>query len=221
MKLGDSLKQIYILGDKTTWVNYSNAIEFCGGTVVFSNEIEDSKSCDGLLLTGGYDLNPMLYGEKNLHSEHIDDFRDDKELELIRIFSELNKPILGICRGLQVLNVAFDGTLIQDVENVQTHSRCGSNYDKIHTVNSEKENFITKLYSNKFSVNSSHHQAIGKLSSEFTPLVRSNDGIIEAIMHKEKPIFAVQWHPERMMLNHQQSETVDGKHIFCSFLLLC
>ena len=212
------MKHIFIHGDRETWKNYGDAVEGAGGYVVFSNNIEDAFSCDGLVLTGGDDIDPKYYGQKNCGSENIDEKRDVAELKLAKLFDSMGKPILGICRGHQLITVAFGGTLIQDVENRDKHSRNGEAYDKVHIINTQKSSYLNKLYGDCFAVNSAHHQASDIIPKGFSIIAMADDGIIEAIVNEEKKIYGVQFHPERMSFAHRRYDTVDGKKLFDYFL---
>ena len=212
------MKQVFIYGDRETWKNYSDAVEGVGGSVVFSNNIEDAFLCDGLLLTGGADINPKYYCQANTASEGEDNERDKAELKLVEMFCKADKPILGICRGHQIITVALGGTLIQDVENKDKHSRNGAPYDKTHLITTEKGSYINTIYGDCFMVNSAHHQAADEIPQGFRAIALSDDGIIEAIVNEEKKIYGVQFHPERMSFSHRRQDTVDGENIFRFFL---
>ena len=151
--------------------------------------------CDGLIVTGrAIDINPKYYGEQaiketNLSSDY--DGEDKLDLMLINSFHKVDKPILGICAGVQVINVCFGGSLYQDIEN---HTRKVA--ITIHPINIEKGSFLEKIYNtNQIKVNSFHHQAINKVAENFKVVATSEDGIVEAIEYKN--IVGVQWHPEK------------------------
>ncbi len=151
--------------------------------------------CDGLIVTGrAIDINPKYYGEEaiketNLSSDY--DGEDKLDLMLINSFHKVNKPILGICAGVQVINVCFGGSLYQDIENHTSKEET-----TIHPINIEKGSFLEKIYNtNQIAVNSFHHQAINKVAENFKVVATSKDGIVEAIEYKN--IVGVQWHPEK------------------------
>ncbi|MFI3324739.1 MAG: type 1 glutamine amidotransferase [Clostridia bacterium] len=214
------MKKIFILGKQSNFINYSKAIENCGATPVFSCSTENSFGCDALLMPGGGDIAPCNYKEENLHCQDVDTLLDEKEFDLIKLFHDANKPIMGICRGLQSINVALGGSLIQDILNVQTHSKCGGQFDKIHSIRTNGDNFLSEIYGEDFIVNSAHHQAIKIPAPCLDIIAYSNDGLVEAVKHKTKPIFAVQWHPERIAYEHKNPETVDGSLLFDYFMSL-
>lgn len=152
--------------------------------------------CDGLVITGRtIDINPKYYGEEAIKLTNLSsyDLEDELDFTLIKSFHKVNKPILGICAGIQSINVCFGGSLYQDIQN---HS--SKEERKIHSINIEKESFLEKCYkTNKIKVNSFHHQAINRVAQDFKVTATSEDGIIEAIEYNK--ILGVQWHPEQMM----------------------
>lgn len=139
--------------------------------------------CGSILLPGGNDINPKHYHEPCLNS-NFDDTIDSFEFYIIDKALKYNIPILGICRGLQVLNVYFKGSLFQDVSNHMKTSHFVSNDD------------LTIYRQTHFMVNSYHHQAIKSLAPNFNAFLISFDGGIEGIVDKKKMILAVQYHPE-------------------------
>lgn len=152
--------------------------------------------CDGLVVTGrSIDVNPKYYGERAIEATNLGDYNLEDELDfsLIRLFHKENKPILGICAGIQSINVCFGGSLYQDIPNHSTKEKL-----KTHSINIEKDSFLEKCYkTNKLKVNSFHHQAINKVAQDFKVTATSEEGIIEAIEYNN--ILGVQWHPEQMM----------------------
>lgn len=149
--------------------------------------------CDGLLLTGGLDIDPSYYHQPLHPKTKIEQPELEKqEFELIKLFSKQKKPILGICRGLQTINVAFNGTLFQDISpnhlQPNKHGYC-------HFVTTTKDTLIQKYLGFHFLTNSFHHQAIDKLADNFKISALSDDFVIEAI--EKDNIIAFQWHPEK------------------------
>lgn len=215
------MRKIFVYGNRGILRNYAEAVSFCGGRAVFSDNTEYAKDCGGLLLPGGGDIDPALYHAKNMGSINIDRERDLKELELIREFSVTRRPILGICKGIQILNVAFGGTIDQDMGNSAVHKWEERTGDKVHKVLAPEESFLYPLYGGEFFVNSAHHQAIGSLAPGLIPAAEAEDGTVEAVEIKERKVYAVQWHPERMAFGHSRIDTVDGRYLFEFFLNLC
>jgi putative glutamine amidotransferase len=162
------------------------------------------RALDGLVLQGGADVSPVTYGETPLRREWDGDrIRDTYELELLRGFVAAGKPVLGICRGLQLINVAFGGTLYQDIAVQRGH---GMHYDAdaydqhFHDVEIVPGTVLARGYPERSRgrVNSIHHQAVKELGRGFTAEAYSlPDGIIEAIRWQGPGFLAgVQWHPE-------------------------
>ena len=169
--------------------NYTKALEFFGVDVSYTAP----ESCAALLLPGGADIHPGLYGQENRGSLGIDHERDSLELEAFELFKSLKRPIFGICRGTQLINVALGGSLHQDIPN---HSRI-DDVDRLHPSYTEDE-VLLKLYGESFIINSSHHQAVARLGEGLKAVQWAEDGIVEAVRHESLPIFGVQWHPERL-----------------------
>ncbi len=214
------MKKIYVFGDRVKRANYVAAIEAWGGEAVVSTDVSQADACSGLLLPGGADIDPGIYGAENLGSRGIDRALDETELALVEKFVQAERPILGICRGLQILNVAFGGDMIQDLPTASTHCWEESTGDKRHLVTAGRDSFLQDLYGRSFPVNSAHHQGAGKIPSSLRVAAVSEDGVVEALELPQKHIYAVQWHPERMALCHARSDTVDGGKIFRFFISL-
>ena len=200
------MKTIYIWGSPARYANYLHAVKAAGGQVQFGG---DFSKCDGLLLPGGGDLEPWRYGQKNTHSRNLEPDRDAAEWILLEHFSTLRKPILGICRGLQTINVFFGGTLFQDIPG---HSAAGQ-IDRLHRVKTISSPLLP-LCGESCVVNSAHHQAIDRPGSGLQIVQWTPDGTAEALCHQTLPVWAVQWHPERLDGSLQRS-------LFHAFLTLC
>lgn len=142
-------------------------------------------------------MTPFATARRTTEAKASTRYGDQAELELIARFSQSGKPILGICRGIQVINVAFGGTLIQDLPNAVEHQHNEATGDQVHQVTAPAGSFLHELYGERFSVNSSHHQAIDRLAPGFAVAARCTDGTVEAIAWPEKAIYATQFHPER------------------------
>lgn len=168
------------------------------------------RSCDGLILSGGPDVDPVRYNEPEKKSVcgPIDDARDALEFALVEEAREQRLPVLGICRGAQLLNVAYGGTLVADIPSVRpsdVEHRQLDGVDAMHTVHAEPGSILRRISGVlDADVNSAHHQAVERLATVFTPSALSPDGIVEAFEWGDatmggKPfLLAVQWHPERM-----------------------
>jgi putative glutamine amidotransferase len=178
---------------------------------------------DGVLFAGGEDVDPALYGEERKYeSVHVDRERDDFEQRLLDLALHHRLPILGVCRGAQLINVKFGGTLYQDLtqdvspelEHRQTESRS----DTIHTVTlTDPESRLAKDFQGSCRVNSLHHQAIKRLGRGLKITAHSEDGLVEAVEAADDYPFllAVQWHPEEITAQPEQ------RRIFEQFVSVC
>lgn len=168
---------------------------------VLANSLEH---CDGLLLTGGGDLGPDFY--RNRHSlllTNVDEERDWFEIGLVRLALAARKPVLAICRGLQVLNVALHGTLYHDLHselpNSGSHQPDSITREASHPVYFKNNTRLAKNFGEQVLVNSAHHQAVKDLGEGLIAAGVSPDGLIEAVEGKEGFVIGVQWHPERLL----------------------
>lgn len=211
-----------------TPANYCNAIMQAGGLPVISalaDAEEYADLADGIVFTGSNcDVSPALYGQANRKSGLCSEALDEMELKLFKAFSERNKPILGICRGMQIINVALGGTLIQDIPDkipaLTVHDKVYKEETQFHSVKAREGCLFHQLFGNDFMTNSYHHQAIKDCGTGLISTVTTEDGIIEAVEHETRPIFAVQWHPERT-IGQEQLELTDMMPLFRHFVDLC
>lgn len=199
--------------------NYIAALELCGAQSVLSLNLSDEPACGGLLLPGGGDIDPSFYHRENCGSRYIDDSLDQSQFALLEQYRKSGKPILGICRGHQIINVFFGGDLTQDLPTADHHKR-KEGADVTHSTVADQGSFLAVLYGQNFTTNSAHHQGICTLGDNLVAIQHADDGVIEGIRHETLPIFGVQWHPERMTGTFQNPSTVDGSVFFRSFISL-
>lgn len=208
--------------------NYCRAVERAGGIPIISalGEAEDyAQLADGILFTGSScDIEPHRYGQENRKSALCDAVLDDMEMALFHSFMRQKKPIFGICRGIQLINVALGGTLIQDIEEevsgLTAHAEVYAKNTVYHTVSAKEGSLYQKILGSNFITNSYHHQAVKDCGQGLSPTVTTDEGIIEAVEHESLPIFGVQWHPERM-IGDEQTEHPNMLPLFQHFVSLC
>ena len=197
--------------------SYIQSILMAGGLPVMLPSVDDQDIgeeyldvIDALLLSGGEDVCTMVYGENPI--KEVDMFcpqRDSFEINLFTAALERNMPVLGICRGLQVMNTALGGTLYQDIfvqcKNVLGHFPRKLPVDTLyHTITIEDNSILAEIFGTKeLRVNSYHHQAVKDVAGDFKTTAFSTDNVIEGIEHRQKPfVVGVQWHPEDLTIKH-------------------
>lgn len=214
-----------------TYVNhdYIHAVEKAGGVPLLLPVVQEVENVrkqveqvDGILLTGGYDINPLLYGEDSYKDlgfifPEVDEYQKNVTL----LANRLGKPMLGICRGLQILNVVFNGTLYQDLMQVPTvtkHFQKSQKHVPGHKVKLESGTVLNRIFAkDELLTNSFHHQAIKDLAPGFIVSARAEDGVIEGIERPNSPFtVGVQWHPEMMVGNYPEMLT-----LFITFIENC
>jgi putative glutamine amidotransferase len=193
---------------------YAEAISNAGGLPVLiplniSNNDLDSliNHLDGILFTGGNDIDPRQYGNQpHPKVEGVDKDRDRVEIYLVEKMLQSGKPFMGICRGFQVINVALGGTLYEHLPEQFPGNVIHDNHDLprnflAHSVRVEPDNHLSKIFSsNQVDVNSLHHQGVRKLAQELLPTAFAPDGLIEAFELTGVSFgMAVQWHPEELL----------------------
>lgn len=170
---------------------YTQAVLRAGLTPVY----DIGSSADGLLLTGGGDVMPCAYGMPDISAKDTDFLRDQTELWAINKFTAQNKPVMGICRGMQIVNVFFGGTLSEDIP---MHDRING-ADRMHRIIAAPSSVIHGIVGKSAYVTSAHHQAVNRVGSGLEVTAESIDGIIECL--EGKNIILTQFHPERMTLS--------------------
>ncbi len=209
---------------------YVHAIEASGGLPMVLPYTSDPKTmeyfiglCDGFLFTGGDDIAPAHYGEDALDTcGVIQPYRDEFELSLLRQVLGTPKPVLAICRGIQLVNVAFGGTLYQDLPSEKPssvlHRQTDFGSTPAHAVRVIANTPLSELMGqDELQVNSLHHQAIKRLGDRLAVMAEAEDGTVEALyLPDEQYLRAVQWHPERMF-----DTDAPSRLIFADFIKAC
>lgn len=195
--------------------DYYEAIIQCGAvpviipvTEVKSVWVEYLDICDGIILSGGPDVDALQFGQSNMpYTKEISPARDNMELFIARQALAVDKPLLGICRGIQVLNIASGGSIYQDIyaennsgNSLIQHCQAAPRWFQVHTVEILENNCLFGIFGRQtLKVNSFHHQAVREVAPGFLVNACSEDGIIEAISNESKRfVLGVQWHPENL-----------------------
>ena len=210
---------ILIVGHESDTKNYSQAITFPGyipivtdkTDLLYEAENNHDKTApilslvDLLILPGGGDISPKILGEANLGSRNIDEELDYVQLAYFQYFKNKRKPIIGICKGSQLINVALSGTLMQNMppDRLLLH-QSQNGFDNHHSCNYEispQYPILEAVFHRQMPnyINSAHHQCIKQTSPELYAFMHASDGTIEGFIHREFPILGLQWHPERKL----------------------
>jgi len=207
--------------------DYLNAIWRAGAIPVLlpidenpDRALEMLEMVDGLLISGGNDVSPEMYGSKENKCGTLDRSRDAMEKYLLEKALEKDMPVLGICRGVQLMNAALGGTLHQDLPSEGYPNHTIVEFDRnvvTHTVEVKESTLLAEILgSGELGVNSFHHQAVDKLADGLEAAAVSKEGIVESVyMPGRKFVLAVQWHPEMMYDSEVQ------KKIFEAFVGAC
>lgn len=197
---------------------YENAIVAAGGIAIMipsANDPEGTRALlsvvDGIIIPGGSDVDPVFYGEEPKKGlGMIQTSNDAYEIGLLHTARKMHKPILCICRGMQILNVAFGGSLYQDLptqrpESILHWQAPVDRNEVFHSMDITEDSYLFEAYGQKtFRVNTFHHQGVKAVAPGFTVSGRSRDGLVEAIEIKEEHILGVQWHPEALHVSHPE-----------------
>lgn len=206
---------------------YTDSLVAAGMTpVMFPAALESAMAerlvaiVDGVLLSGGDDVDPISYGDNNTDSKRTSTEVDAFECAVIGEARAQGKPVLAICRGLQILNVALGGTLLQEVTSAgEIHDSISDDHEEMnarrHVVRFEEGSVLAGIYgTTEAKVNTLHHQGLDRLADELVVEGRTDDGLIEAARFSgDWWALAVQWHPERLGGDHQRLFTTFKKAI--------
>ncbi len=193
-------------------LDYIKAVEKAGGIPIILPIVAEEETiklqllnCDGIILGGGYDIHPKFYKDEP-HKEigFMREDIDEYQFKLLKIFLEEDKPILGICKGCQLLNVFLNGDLYQDLseypEEALMHIQKSRKYEQCHNIKIKENSKLFNLFGENIMVNSFHHQCLKNIGKGLEVTALSKDGIVEAIELKDKRfVIGVQWHPEMML----------------------
>ncbi len=189
--------KIAILGRKKDTGNYERFLRENAFWPVTTLNPGEVSHCRGLLLPGGGDITPAFFGELNKGSRTVDTELDILQFQALELCIRHRLPVLGICKGMQLINIAFGGTIIQDMPEAGLHLTSGR--DLYHPTLIEPGSLLCFLYGRTAQVNSAHHQCLNKIGSGLHVIQHCPiDHCPEAIAHESLPILGVQWHPERL-----------------------
>ena len=225
------MKNIVIgISEGSKYFNYENWVKDEPGVEIIKlsyqlDNFNDVEKCNGIILSGGNDINPRLYNQPDflvyVNPKEIDEKRDEFEWKIIKHTEENQKPLLGICRGLQLVNVYFGGSLVPDIPAFGkfNHGKFKEGNDRNHLVDIDPNSVLYKIIGGeKGEVNSAHHQSVDMPGFDLVVNVLSPDGIIEGMERRESAgksfLILVQWHPERM----ENQESMFTKNIKESFI---
>lgn len=215
-------------------INYIYAFKELGVEDIYpSLDPKELETADGMILPGSVcDINPALWGEENTHCRMVNDELDKAQIAMMDKAIELGIPVIGMCRGIQFINVYFGGTLIQHLNSAEAHRPYSP--DRYHRVFTEPGSFLDELYGPSLMVNSRHHQAVGRIGKGLKRLAKwqpnpEKDEIredwesetTECLRHETYPIIGLQWHPERSWCLAYDQEKKDGEKMLLYFMNLC
>jgi putative glutamine amidotransferase len=208
---------------------YTEAVEKAGGLAMILPFTQKTdiiplmvEKADGFIFTGGMDVDPAYYGEKGIAGlGSVNPELDRFQMAVLQAVMACRKPVLAICRGFQLINVALGGSLFQDIPSqfstpVLKHMQDTISFDVDHPVTIEPGSRLFALFGSRIMVNSRHHQSVKTPGRDLIITARAPDGVIEAAQHKTLPMDLVQWHPELMLRKNN-----DMLRLFESFIKSC
>ncbi|MDR2042989.1 MAG: gamma-glutamyl-gamma-aminobutyrate hydrolase family protein [Clostridium sp.] len=189
--------KIAVIGYRKNTANYENYLSLLPASPVTTLSVGILSSCDAVVLPGGGDVNPSFFQESDSGSRNIDTELDVLQFQALEYAIRHRIPVMGICKGMQLINIAFGGTLTQHLPTADIHQYIGK--DQYHEIAVTEGSFLEPLYGRKLRVNSAHHQGLHVLGKDLTVAARCpQDQCVEAIRHASLPVFGLQWHPERL-----------------------
>ncbi|KXB67859.1 peptidase C26 [Parvimonas sp. KA00067] len=214
-------RRSYVNQDYVEAVLRAGAIPFI---IPFNEDLEATREMvekvDGIILSGGHDVNPYYYGEDPmLKIGELFPERDVFDMELYKTAIELKKPIFGICRGYQIINVINGGTLYQDLSYADfvkiKHDQVDNPAQATHFVELEEGTFLKNILGEKYKVNSFHHQILKDVAPGFKVVAKSSDGVIESIekITEDNFVIGVQWHPEMLSASNEKSQEIFNEFV--------
>ena len=210
--------RIAIAGKPSDTPNYVRYVTAGNISPVVTLDMKEISACDALLLPGGGDITPAFFGEKNHGSRGIDTNLDILQLQAFDLALKKKMPVLGICKGMQIINVGLGGGIIQNLRPSSCGRHSYDRGDKYHSSIIIPGSWLYTLYGAWTVINSAHHQALGKTGRGLRAVQSCPaDGCIEAIAHETLPIIGVQWHPERIS---QSLSGTDGRKVLDYFISL-
>lgn len=210
------MKRILIAGEAGKTENYENAVRKLGVCPVTALHVPNISKYDGLLLPGGGDIDPRLFGQLPKGTRFFDPVLDRIQLAILRAFVWERKPVLGICKGMQLINIFFGGDMFQNLSSAKEHEYVGQ--DQMHETKACPKSKLFDLYGEKFVVNSAHHQGVDLPGRGIIYTQYAKDGVVEGLEHGHLPILGVQWHPERLCFQYKKENAVDGSVILKNFI---
>ena len=214
--------KIGIAGPPGTVSGYEEALRLADPSVgiTCSLSLDALREQDALLLPGGGDIDPLLLPGRppaDPRCTGIDPGLDRRQLEILDFFARRERPVLGICKGMQLICLYFGGGLCQHLPTAGRHRYIGR--DQLHPTRAVPGSVLARLYGTEFTVNSAHHQgALPDTAKKIAVIQRSDDGVAEGILHESLPILGLQWHPERLCGRYARADAADGEKIFARFL---